>query len=143
MTRDGSAPMVAARDDGSATLWVLALVLVVWVSVAGILLAGMAITARHRAASAADLAALSAASVLAAAAPFAAATAPATGPTRPTTGSAPACARADRIAAANGATISSCQVSGAVVEVTATVTIDALRYLGAGAVSARARAGQG
>ena len=122
MTRTRVGLTVAACDDGSATLWALALVLVLWVSVAGVLLAGIAITARHGAATAADLAALAAAPALPA---------------------GPACTRANRIAAANGATISSCQVSGAVVEVTATVTVDALRYLGVDAVSARARAGPG
>jgi len=122
MTPRWATPTVIAGDDGSATLWALALVLVLWVSVAGVLLAGIAITARHRAATAADLAALAAAAALPA---------------------GPACTRANRIAVANGATISSCQVSGAAVEVTATVTVDALRYLGVGAVSARARAGPG
>lgn len=134
MTRVRVATGVAGRDDGSATLWALALVLVLWVSVAGVLLAGIAITARHRAATAADLAALSAASVLS----EASAAVSAIGPTAD---AAAACADATRIATANGATITSCQVSGAVVDVTTTVTIDALRYLGVGAVSARARAG--
>jgi Putative Flp pilus-assembly TadE/G-like len=141
MTRDRAAPTAGGGDDGSATLWALALVLVLWVSVAGVLLAGIAITARHRAATAADLAALSAASALSeASAVSARAVASARGPTGD---AATACARAREIAAANGATIASCQVSGAVVEVTASVTVNGLRYFGVDSVSARARAGPG
>ena len=52
-----------------------------------------------------------------------------------------ACAAAHSIALANGATIVNCQVIGAVVDVTANVTVDGLRYLGLESVSARARAG--
>lgn len=140
MTRNRVAPMAAARDDGSATLWALALVLVLWVSVTGVLLAGIAISARHRAATAADLAALAAASALSAAS-LAPPTSTMATAADPIAHPAAACAAAREIAAANRATIASCQVTGADVEVTATVTIDALRYLGAGAVSARARAG--
>ena len=140
MIRNRVTPKAAERDDGSATLWALALVLVLWVSVAGVLLAGIAVAARHRAATAADLAALAAASAMSAASFPPPASAMATG-AEPMTHAAAACAAARQIAEANRATIAGCQVSGAVVEVTATVTIDALRYLGVGAVSASARAG--
>lgn len=55
-----SAPL-HRREEGSATLWALSLVLVVWaVTLAGLVL-GAGLVARHRAESAADLAALSAA----------------------------------------------------------------------------------
>jgi secretion/DNA translocation related TadE-like protein len=141
MTRDRAASAAAGRDHGSATLWALALVLVLWLSVAGVLLAGIAIAARHRAATAADLAALSAASALSGAASWSGAV------TGTTPGATPApagvCAHAQEIANANGATIASCQVSGAVVEVTASVPVNGLRYLGVDSVSARARAGPG
>ncbi len=123
----------AASERGSASLWMLAMATVLWVSVAGVVLAGVAIGARHRAATAADLSALAAASALQRAQlerdPSAAAT---------------ACATARIIAAANEATVDSCQVSGLVVDVTTSVAVRALAsfgFLGLDSVSARARAG--
>jgi len=122
--------LVADPADGSASLWVLALAMVLWISVAGVVLVGVAVTARHRAATAADLSALAAASAVQRAQlqddPNSA---------------AGACATAREIAAANNATVDSCQVSGAVVDVATTVAIPALRFLGLDSVSARARAG--
>jgi secretion/DNA translocation related TadE-like protein len=125
--------LVPEPDDGSASLWVLALAMVLWISVARVVLVGIAIAARHRAATAADLSALAAASAVQRAQlqddPNSAAA---------------ACAAAREIAAANNATVDSCQVSGAVVDVATTVAIPALaalRFLGLDSVSARARAG--
>ena len=125
--------MTAQSDDGSATLWVLALATVLWLSVAAVVLAGVAISARHRAATAADLAALAAASAVERV----------QGEHGPNPAAA-ACAVARTVAAANDATVERCQVIGAIVDVTTTVAIPALasvRFLGVESVSARARAG--
>jgi secretion/DNA translocation related TadE-like protein len=125
--------MTAESDDGSASLWVLALATVLWISVAAVVLVGVAISARHRAATAADLSALAAASAVE----------QAQAEQRPNPGAA-ACAVARTVAAANDATVERCQVIGAIVDVTTTVAIPALasvRFLGVESVSARARAG--
>ena len=127
------------RDAGSASLWALSLAMVLWVCVAGVVLAAVAVIARHRAATAADMAALAAASVMA------------QDESSSDLGGDPgdgssACAAANAIAVANDATVTSCQVSGQVVDVTTSVRIPALRPLRAlrlDAVSARARAGPG
>jgi len=111
----------------------LAMAMVLWISVAGVVLAGVAISARHRAATAADLSALAAASALQRA-QLERDPSPATA----------ACATARGIAAANEATVDSCQVEGSIVEVTTSVAIPVLAslgFLGLDSVSARARAG--
>jgi secretion/DNA translocation related TadE-like protein len=120
-------------DRGSASLWMLAMAMVLWISVTGVLLAGVAISARHRAATAADLSALAAASALQRAQLA-----------RDPSPAVAACATARSIAAANEATVDTCQVAGSVVEVTTRVAIPALAslgFLGLDSVSARARAG--
>jgi secretion/DNA translocation related TadE-like protein len=125
--------MTAESDDGSATLWVLALATVLWLSVAALVLVGVAISARHRAATAADLSALAAASAVERAQLE-----------HTPNPAAAACAVARTVAAANDATVERCQVTGAIVDVTTTVAIPALAsvsFLGAESVSARARAG--
>jgi secretion/DNA translocation related TadE-like protein len=122
-------------DIGSASLWALSLAMVLWVCVAGVVLAGVAVVARHRAATAADISALAAASVIAR-------SDVATHPD----GGAGACAAANAIALANSAIVTSCQVIGQVVDVTTRVRIPALSWLGSlglDAVSGRARAGPG
>jgi secretion/DNA translocation related TadE-like protein len=124
---------VAPADDGSASLWMLARAMVLWISVTAVVLAGVAISARHRAATAADLSALAAASALQRA-QLERDPSPATS----------ACATARSIAAANEATVDSCQVAGSVVEVTTSISIPALAslgFLGLDSVSAQARAG--
>jgi secretion/DNA translocation related TadE-like protein len=126
-------------QEGSASLWALSLAMVLWVCVAGVVLASVAVIARHRAATAADMAALAAASVMA------------QGESPDDLGGDPgvgsrACAAASAIAVANDATVTSCQLSGQVVDVTTSVRIPALRPLRAlrlDVVSARARAGPG
>jgi secretion/DNA translocation related TadE-like protein len=131
----GSARTINDRDAGSASLWALSLAMVLWVCVAAIVLAGVAVVARHRAASAADMSALAAASVLARSDIG----------TNPDGGSS-ACAAAGAIAVANNAIVTSCQVIGQVVDVTTRVGIPALSGLGGlglDAASARARAGPG
>jgi secretion/DNA translocation related TadE-like protein len=126
-------------EAGSASLWALSLAMVLWVCVAAVVLAGVAVIARHRAATAADMAALAAASVIGSG-ELAGAVAgdPGSG--------ARACAAANAIAVANDASVTSCQVSGQVVDVTTNVRIPALGLLGSlglDSVSARARAGPG
>jgi len=126
-------------DAGSASLWALSLAMVLGVCVAGVVLAGVAGIARHRAATAADMAALAAASVMAR-------SELAGDPAGDPGGGSRACAAANAIAVANDATMTSCHVSGQVVDVTTSVRIPALGLLGAvglDGVSARARAGPG
>jgi secretion/DNA translocation related TadE-like protein len=109
--------------------------MVLWVCVAAVVLAGSAVVARHRAATAADMSALAAASVIAR-------SDIATDPD----GGSSACAAAAAVALANDAIVTACQVMGQVVDVTARVRISALSPvggLGLDAVSARARAGPG
>ena len=123
------------RDAGSASLWALSLAMVLWVCVAAVMLAGVAVVARHRAATAADMSALAAASVIARS----------EGDGDGGAGSK-GCAAANAIAFANNAIVTSCQVIGQVVDVTARVRIPALSWLGGlelDAVSMRARAGPG
>ena len=117
----------------------LSLAMVLGVCVAGVVLAGVAGIARHRAATAADMAALAAASVMAR-------SELAGDPAGDPGGGSRACAAANAIAVANDATMTSCHVSGQVVDVTTSVRIPALGLLGAvglDGVSARARAGPG
>jgi secretion/DNA translocation related TadE-like protein len=125
---------VRRGDDGSATLWSLALAMVLWVFTCAVIVAGVAVAGRHRAATTADLAALSGASVaarsqLSGAAPSAIAV----------------CAAARATAVANAATLDSCDVVGAIVSVTTTISLPGLGHLfghlGPVLVSARARAG--
>jgi len=130
-----SAERGGKNDVGSASLWALSLAMVLWVCVAGVVLAGVAVVARHRAATAADMSALAAASVIARSVGDGI-----------TGGGLNGCAAADDIAIANNAIVTSCQVIGQVVEITTRVQIPALHWLGGlglDAVSVRARAGPG
>jgi secretion/DNA translocation related TadE-like protein len=129
----GPESAVRPAERGSASLWVLAMAMVLWISVAGVALAGVAISARHRAAAAADLSALAAASALQRAQLE-----------RDPSPAAAACATARNIASANQATVNSCQVAGSVVDVTTSIAIPSLAslgFVGLDSVSARARAG--
>ncbi|MDH2426731.1 Rv3654c family TadE-like protein [Sphaerisporangium sp. TRM90804] len=85
-------------DRGAGTVWVLALMGLVWVSAVALVLVGSARVARHRAQSAADLSALAAA-VHALAAPE------------------KACGHARRLATANHASLRRCVVRAGVVDV--------------------------
>jgi secretion/DNA translocation related TadE-like protein len=110
------------RDRGSATVWVLVLAAVLGLVAAASVLVGVAVVARHRAASAADLAALAAAG-------------------RAVTGDPSACATAADVARANAAELTACHVGpGAIVEVEVAI---AVRLGGAGVHTAvgRSRAG--
>lgn len=120
-----------SADRGSATLWTIAVALVIMLSTAAVLLIAIAVSARHRAATAADLSALAAASVLA--------SAQVAGIT--TSSTEQACQAARDIADANGARLSDCQVNGSMVDVVTTVNVPEVGYLGEHSVSAHARAG--
>jgi secretion/DNA translocation related TadE-like protein len=109
------------RDRGSVTIWAAALAGLVWLGASAAVLYGTAVSGRHRAEAAADLAALAAA-------------------VHVPDGAASACAVGARIAVDNGGSLSSCEVVGDEVEV---VVSRRLRVggLGAFAAVARARAG--
>jgi hypothetical protein len=116
--------------------------MVLWVCVAAVALAGVAIIARHRAATAADMAALAGASAIA----RDRGSDPGGGHVGHPAGGAVGCAAATAIAIANDAVVTNCQVTAHVVDVTARVRIPALGLLGGlglNSVSARARAGPG
>ena len=142
-------------DIGTASVWALSMAMVLWVCVAGVVFGGVAVIARHRAATAADMAALAGASVLAhgesagqsdaGSASGSASGSAGVAAAASAAGSA-ACAAANAVALANGAIVTSCHVTANVVDVTASVRIPALGLLGGlglDSVSARARAGPG
>jgi secretion/DNA translocation related TadE-like protein len=87
-------------DRGSATIWSLGAIAVLCAVFGAVLALGHAVVVRHRAAGAADLAALAAADHW-------------------DEGSAGACARAERVAAAQGARLVRCAIAGEVSDVTA------------------------
>ncbi|MFA1546525.1 Rv3654c family TadE-like protein [Actinomadura chokoriensis] len=109
-------------DRGSGTIWVVAFAAVVWVAGVAAIAVGGVRGARHRGDAAADMAALAAAA-------------------RVAEGREPACARARDIAAASGARLSRCRLSGEVVEVAVTVRLKAPMGIGRLRVVSRARAG--
>lgn len=109
------------RDRGSATIWLAGFTALVVLAAMAALLPGSAVLARHRAATAADLAALA-------------------GAVRVLDGSAVACSTATEIAARNGGSLVRCEVSGDDVEVEVTWPV-ALGNLGSWTARARARAG--
>ncbi|MFF5407725.1 Rv3654c family TadE-like protein [Streptomyces misionensis] len=89
-----------ASDRGSASVWSLGVIAVLCVVFGAVLALGQAVVVRHRAAGGADLAALAAADHWAEGGPV-------------------ACARAGRLAAAQGARLVRCTVQGEVSDVTA------------------------
>ncbi|MFD5543017.1 Rv3654c family TadE-like protein [Streptomyces sp. NPDC127079] len=103
-------------DQGSATVWSVGAIAVLCVVFGVVLGLGQAVVARHRAAGGADMAALAAADHWA-------------------EGTVAACARADRVAGAQGSRLTRCVLTGDVSDVTAAS--------GAGpfAAEVRARAG--
>ncbi len=114
--------MSPSAERGSASVWVLALAgVLALVGLAGALVAA-AVTARHRATAAADLAALAAAGSA-------------------VEGHADPCAAAAAVAEANGASLRSCTVDpAAVADVAVGVPVE-LGPLGEREATARARAG--
>lgn len=109
-------------ERGSASVWVLALAGVLAVVGLAAVLVAMAVVARHRATTAADLAALA-------------------GAGGAVEGEADPCAGAAAVAAANGARLRACSVdAAAVADVVVGVPVE-LGPLGAREATARARAG--
>ncbi|WP_234323896.1 Rv3654c family TadE-like protein [Streptomyces sp. NRRL S-481] len=90
----------AAPDQGSATVWSVGAIAVLCVVFGVVLALGQAVVVRHRAAGGADLAALAAADHWA-------------------EGGAAACARAGRVARAQGVRLVRCEVVGEISDVTA------------------------
>ncbi|HLL37172.1 Rv3654c family TadE-like protein [Streptomyces sp.] len=88
----------AGSDRGSATVWSVGVIAVLCVVFGVVLALGQAVVARHRAAGGADLAALAAADHWA-------------------RGTAEACARADRVARAQGTRLVRCAVVGEISDV--------------------------
>lgn len=109
------------RDRGSATIWLAGFTALVMLTAMAALLPGSAVLARHRVATAADLAALA-------------------GAVRVLDGPAVACSTAKEIAARNGGSLVRCEVSGDDVEVEVRRPL-VLGNLGSWTVRARARAG--
>lgn len=103
-------------DRGAATVWTAFAACALCVVFGAVLALGQAVTARHRAGAAADLAALAAAD-------------------RALWGEADACAAAGRVAVAQGAALPRCRVREDIADVTARVT------LGPWSVEIRSRAG--
>lgn len=109
-------------EEGSATVWVVALAGLLAALGAVVVLVGAAVVARHRATSAADLTALAVAGRAVLADPA-------------------ACSVGEEVAAANGAGLTACTVdAGAVVTVEVTVPVR-LGPLGVSTARAHARAG--
>ncbi|MEU4533731.1 Rv3654c family TadE-like protein [Streptosporangium sp. NPDC023825] len=107
---------------GSATIWTVGLMALVFAVAAAVVFAGAARVARHRAQSAADLSALAAARLA-----FA-------DPGR-------SCGRASSLAADNGARVTRCSLSdGGVADIEVTMEVS-LPLKGPVAITARARAG--
>jgi secretion/DNA translocation related TadE-like protein len=107
-------------DRGSASVWVLAIGLVVLVAAQAFAVVGSAMVARHRAQAAADLAALAAAMKV-------------------LEGESVACARAAEVSAHNGASLVACRLDG--LDVIVTVEVAAAGSVRWGAAQRSARAG--
>ncbi|WP_425451456.1 Rv3654c family TadE-like protein [Sphaerisporangium album] len=110
-----------AGDRGSATVWVLGPMALVWLLAGVMLLAGVARVGRDRAQSAADLSALAGAGQALAA------------PER-------ACRLAGDIAHANGASLRRCVVDAGVVDVSVIIPLK-LPWVGRRSITATSRAG--
>lgn len=111
-----------SRDEGSATVYVSLLAVLVTVVGAVALVLGRVAVHRARAAAAADLAALAAAG-------------------RQQRGADVACRRAAEIAAAHGAGLESCVWAGPVVKVRVRLEVTGMLWLSDGSVHAESRAG--
>ena len=107
-------------DQGSATVWILAIGLALASAAVAIAMAGAGTLARHRAQAAADLAALA-------------------GALRTFEGEQAACQRAAEISARNGARLVSCHLDG--LDVVVAVEVAPVRLAGIGVAGAAARAG--
>ncbi|GAA3729472.1 secretion/DNA translocation related TadE-like protein [Spinactinospora alkalitolerans] len=110
-------PAPRHRETGSGTVWVLVLCALIWFCAFTSVLVASVRTDRHRAAAAADLAALA-------------------GARQAARGSERACATAVKAAEANGARLTSCEVSGLTMDVR--VRVPARMWPGTMAADARA-----
>ncbi|GII81226.1 hypothetical protein Sru01_62080 [Sphaerisporangium rufum] len=117
----GTAAGLCEGERGSATIWVIALMALVWLAAAAVLLYGAARLASHRAQAAADLGALAGA-VHALAEPAA------------------ACRRARELVEANGALVTGCVVHSGVVDLQVAFSLS-LPLAGERTAVAEARAG--
>lgn len=146
------------HDAGSASLWAVAFAMVFWAVTAVVVECGVAIAARHQAATAADLAALAGAAV--AARPDSngggstignatSASSDSTGSNSVASNAGPArspCTSAASVAEANGAHLVACTVEGETVTVVAAIPLRGLAQLiewRSGKATASARAGPG
>ena len=121
----------AGPETGSASLWLLSFAMVVCLCAGAVVVIGVAVAARHRAATAADLSALAGAAALAGASPVS-----------PNDGHDAACAAAEAVVRANGARLVHCDVGGLTVEVVAAISLRAqVPAVAVGTVTATARAG--
>jgi secretion/DNA translocation related TadE-like protein len=111
-----------AGDRGSGTLWVLAILGVVWFVATVAMMVGGVRAARHRAFAAADLAALAAAA-------------------HANDGSTRACGLAARIARGSGGLMRRCRLHGRIADVWVTSDVHLGLRLGRLTVNARSRAG--
>jgi secretion/DNA translocation related TadE-like protein len=107
-------------DEGSATIWILAIGLALVFGAVAIAMAGAGTLARHKAQAAADLAALA-------------------GALRTLEGEQAACQRAAEISARNGAQLVSCHLDG--LDVVVVVEVAPALLAGTGVARAAARAG--
>jgi secretion/DNA translocation related TadE-like protein len=109
------------HDRGSVSIWVAAVLALLWLAATAALSYGGAVTGRHRATSAADLAALAAA-------------------VHVPDGQEAACAVAATITERNGSRLTGCRIAGEDVEVEVSRPVEILR-VGTLTAVARARAG--
>jgi secretion/DNA translocation related TadE-like protein len=117
-----TARAVGTDDRGSGTLWVVALIGLIWSMAAMAMIVGGVRAARHRAYAAADLAALAAAGHVA-------------------DGERRACGLAGRIARESGARLRQCVFHGRVANVVVAVEMRSVPGVGRMTATARARAG--
>nr|WP_256512140.1 Rv3654c family TadE-like protein [Actinoallomurus soli] len=110
------------RDEGSGTVWMVALIGAVWAVAVMAMVVGGARVARHRAHAAADLAALAAAAHTA-------------------EGAERACGLAARVARDSGGSLRRCVIRGRVVDVIVSSRVGAVARTGRLIATARARAG--
>jgi secretion/DNA translocation related TadE-like protein len=110
-----------SRQKGSATVWTIAMMAVIWFAAVAVVDVGVARAARLRAQTAADLGALAAA-------------------TRALTVPEDACARAHAVTIANRSRVDRCSVAGGITEVSVSLRFT-LPFFGSRTATAVARAG--
>jgi len=114
-------------------VWVLSMAGVVFLAGLAVALVGVAVVARHRAGAAADLAAIAGAATLGRNAALTDVT--------PANAAVDACSVSGQVAAANGATVTRCDVDGLTLSVVVAVRVGGLARFGIDSVTAAAKAG--